>query len=201
MVLLVSERPAACPSQLHVGTGAAHLKWRWIASPRGGIAHIGLKHVVKHRVEVYGVDTIDLRMGARVCWTRNDATHGLVNSGTAEVSAVKESRVSFLLEAMMSASTRPRPHRGQLVDVAHDQQRGFVGMIRHCQPVEAIATTTFTIPRRSDLRGRPIRLGGGMKGSIGATRGRSTPLRDAGRRADTPGGRLRSRHLWSRSAS
>ena len=94
-----------------------------------------------------------------------------------------------------------RPHRGQLVDVAHDQQRGFVGRIRHCQPVEAIATTTFTIPRRSDLRGRLIRLGGGMKGSIGATRGRSTPLRDAGRRTDTPGGRLRSRHLWSRSAS
>ena len=49
VVLLVSERPAACPSQLHVGTGAAHLEWRWIASPRGGIAHIGLKHVVKHR--------------------------------------------------------------------------------------------------------------------------------------------------------
>ena len=49
-------------------------------------------------VEVYGVDTIELRRGDRVCWTRNDATHGLVNSGTAEVIAVKESRVSFRLE-------------------------------------------------------------------------------------------------------
>ena len=49
-------------------------------------------------VEVYGVDTIELRRGDRVCWTRNDATHGLVNSGTAEVTAVKESRVSFRLE-------------------------------------------------------------------------------------------------------
>ena len=49
-------------------------------------------------VEVYGVDTIELRRSDRVCWTRNDATHGLVNSGTAEVAAVKESRVSFRLE-------------------------------------------------------------------------------------------------------
>ena len=64
-------------------------------------------------MEVYGVDTIELRRGDRVCWTRNDATHGLVNSGTAEVSAVKESRVSFLLEAMMSASTWPDPTVGK----------------------------------------------------------------------------------------
>ena len=49
-------------------------------------------------VEVYGVDTIELRRGDRVCWTRNEATHGLVNSGTAEVTAVRESRMSFRLE-------------------------------------------------------------------------------------------------------
>ena len=49
-------------------------------------------------VEVYGVDTIELRRGDRECWTRNEATHGLVNSGTAEVTAVKESRMSFRLE-------------------------------------------------------------------------------------------------------
>ena len=49
-------------------------------------------------MEVYGVDGIELRRGDRVCWTRNDATHALVNSGSAEVTAVKENRVSLRLE-------------------------------------------------------------------------------------------------------
>ena len=31
-------------------------------------------------------------------WTRNDATHGLVNSGKAEVTAVKDGKVAFRLE-------------------------------------------------------------------------------------------------------
>ena len=43
-------------------------------------------------VEVYGVHIIELRRGDRVRWTRNDATHGLVNSGTAEVTAVKDGK-------------------------------------------------------------------------------------------------------------
>ncbi len=49
-------------------------------------------------VEVYAVDAMELRRGDRVCWTRNDRRHGLVNSGTAEVSAVGERAVSFRLE-------------------------------------------------------------------------------------------------------
>ena len=49
-------------------------------------------------VEVYGVDTIELRRGDRMRWTRNDTTHGLVNSGAAEVTAVKNGRVSFRLD-------------------------------------------------------------------------------------------------------
>ena len=49
-------------------------------------------------VEVYGVHIIELRRGDRVRWTRNDATHGLVNSGTAEVTAVKDGKVAFRLE-------------------------------------------------------------------------------------------------------
>ena len=49
-------------------------------------------------VEVYGVDTIELRRGDRVRWTRNDTTHGLVNSGTAEVTAVKNGKIGFRLE-------------------------------------------------------------------------------------------------------
>ena len=49
-------------------------------------------------VEVYAVEAMELRRGDRVCWTRNDRRHGLVNSGTAEVTAVSEKAVSFRLE-------------------------------------------------------------------------------------------------------
>ena len=49
-------------------------------------------------VEVNGADTVELRRGDRLCWTRNDATHGLVNSGTAEVTEVKNDTVAFRLE-------------------------------------------------------------------------------------------------------
>ena len=49
-------------------------------------------------VEVYAVEAMELRRGERVCWTRNDRRHGLVNSGTAEVTAVGEKAVSFRLE-------------------------------------------------------------------------------------------------------
>ena len=50
-------------------------------------------------VEVYAADTLELRRGDRVCWTRNDANHRLVNSGTAEVTDVKGSTVAFRLES------------------------------------------------------------------------------------------------------
>ncbi len=49
-------------------------------------------------VEVYAVDAVELQSGDRLCWTRNDRTHGLVNSGTAEVAAIGERGVSFRLE-------------------------------------------------------------------------------------------------------
>ena len=49
-------------------------------------------------VEVYRVDTIELRAGDRIRWTRNDRGLGVVNSGTAEVMGVRNGRVSFLLE-------------------------------------------------------------------------------------------------------
>ena len=49
-------------------------------------------------VEVYTVDAMELRRGDRICWTRNDRRHGLVNSGTAEVTAVGISAVAFRLE-------------------------------------------------------------------------------------------------------
>ena len=49
-------------------------------------------------VEVYRGEEIELRAGDRIRWTRNDAGLGLVNSGTAEVAAVRGGRVTFRLE-------------------------------------------------------------------------------------------------------
>ena len=48
--------------------------------------------------EVYRAETIELRAGDRVRWTRNDKGLGLVNSATAEVSGVRNGRVTFTLE-------------------------------------------------------------------------------------------------------
>ena len=49
-------------------------------------------------VEVYRSEEMELRAGDRIRWTRNDAGLGLVNSGTAEVAAVRDGRVTFRLE-------------------------------------------------------------------------------------------------------
>ena len=49
-------------------------------------------------VEVYRAEGIELRAGDRIRWTRNDVGLGLVNSGTAEIAAVRDGRVSFRLE-------------------------------------------------------------------------------------------------------
>ena len=88
-------------------------------------------------VEVYGVDIIELRRGDRVRWTRNDATHGLVNSGTAEVTAVKDGKIALRLEdgrgletrcesgwrpAPGSVSRRP-PERGKAAEAGSDKTR------------------------------------------------------------------------------
>ena len=48
--------------------------------------------------EVYRAETIELRAGDRVRWTRNDKGLGLVNSATAEVSGIRNGRVTFTLE-------------------------------------------------------------------------------------------------------
>ena len=48
--------------------------------------------------EVYRAETIELRAGDRVRWTRNDKGLGLVNSATAEVFGVRNGRVTFILE-------------------------------------------------------------------------------------------------------
>ena len=48
--------------------------------------------------EVYRAEGVELRAGDRVRWTRNDEALGLVNSRTAEVTAVANGRVTFQLE-------------------------------------------------------------------------------------------------------
>ena len=48
--------------------------------------------------EVYRRENIELRAGDRIRWTRNKAAMGLVNSGMAEVTGVKNGRVLFQLE-------------------------------------------------------------------------------------------------------
>ena len=48
--------------------------------------------------EVYRPETIELRAGDRIRWTRNDAGLGLVNSGAADVAGVRNGRVTFTLE-------------------------------------------------------------------------------------------------------
>ena len=49
-------------------------------------------------VEVYRRETIELREGDRIRWTRNDQSLGLVNSQTADVTAVGPDTVTFRLE-------------------------------------------------------------------------------------------------------
>jgi len=48
--------------------------------------------------EVYRRDSIELRAGDRIRWTRNDKGLGLVNSGAAEVMGIRNGRVTFRLE-------------------------------------------------------------------------------------------------------
>ena len=49
-------------------------------------------------VEVYHMESMELRRGDRIRWTRNDAGLGLVNSQTAEVAGVRDGKVTFRLE-------------------------------------------------------------------------------------------------------
>ncbi len=49
-------------------------------------------------VEVYRVERMELRIGDKVRWTRNDKDLGLVNSQAAEVTSVRNGRVTFRVE-------------------------------------------------------------------------------------------------------
>ena len=52
----------------------------------------------KGGTEVYRRESIELRAGDRIRWTRNDKALGLVNSGGAQVLGIRNGRVTFRLE-------------------------------------------------------------------------------------------------------
>ena len=68
--------------------------------------------------EVYRAETVELRAGDRICWTRNDKGLGLVNSGTAEVIGVRNGRVTFLLEEGRKLTLTPGDPQLRHVDHA-----------------------------------------------------------------------------------
>ena len=69
-------------------------------------------------VEVYRAEEIELRAGDRIRWTRNDMGLGLVNSGIAEVAAVRDGRVTFRLEDGRMLDLRPGDPQLRHVDRA-----------------------------------------------------------------------------------
>ena len=71
-----------------------------LEGPDGSVAEWKPSHIGGRQggTEVYRCESIELRAGDRVRWTRNDASLGLVNSGLAEVTGVKNGRVRFRLE-------------------------------------------------------------------------------------------------------
>ncbi|MYH32959.1 MAG: conjugative relaxase [Gammaproteobacteria bacterium] len=71
-----------------------------LEAPDGSVVAWKPSHIGGRRggTEVYRSESIELRAGDRIRWTRNDAGLGIVNSGVAEVTAVRKGRVSFRLE-------------------------------------------------------------------------------------------------------
>ena len=69
-------------------------------------------------VEVYRGEEMELRAGDRIRWTRNDRGLGLVNSGIAEVAAVRDGRVTFRLEDGRMLDLRPGDPQLRHVDRA-----------------------------------------------------------------------------------
>ncbi len=69
-------------------------------------------------VEVYRAEEIELRAGDRIRWTRNDMGLGLLNSGIAEVTSVRDGRVTFRLEDGRMLDLRPDDPQLRHVDRA-----------------------------------------------------------------------------------
>ena len=72
----------------------------------------------KGGTEVYRSESVELRAGDRIRWTRNDKGLGLVNSGTAEVLGVRKGRVTFMLEEGRKLTLTPGDPQLRHVDHA-----------------------------------------------------------------------------------
>ena len=91
-----STRAMSCASPVSTGPQAWSRSRASMALPSPG----NPRRLAARRggMEVYAVEAMELRRGDRICWTCNDRRHGLVNSGTAEVTDVNETAVAFRLE-------------------------------------------------------------------------------------------------------
>ena len=114
-------------------------------------------------VEVYRSEDIELRAGDRIRWTRNDAGLGLVNSGTAEVAAVRDGRVTFRLEDGRSLDLAPGDPQLRHLDRAwastvHAFQGRTVDTVIAAMEANHPHLTTQKVVLRRDLpRARPGR--------------------------------------------
>ena len=132
-------------------------------------------------VEVYKRETMELRAGDRIRWTRNDAGLGLVNSETAEVAAVNDGRVSFRLEdgrmLDMNAGDPQLSHidrawastvhafQGRTVDTVIARDRG-----QPSEPYQSEDAVCRDQPRARPRRARDRRQGGAQGAATGTHR-------------------------------
>ena len=84
--------------------------------------------------EVYRIESIELRAGDRIRWTRNDNGLGLINSHTAEVARVKNGTVTFALEDgrildLKNGDTQMRHIDRAWASTVHAFQDRTVGMV------------------------------------------------------------------------
>ena len=74
--------------------------------PDGKTRRIRPEGKIRYRFEVYETRDIEIRIGDRIRWTRNDKARGLVNGEHAEVEAITRGRVRFRLSNGLGLSLR-----------------------------------------------------------------------------------------------
>ena len=115
-------------------------------------------------VEIYRVEEMELRQGDRIRWTRNDVRHELVNSATAEVTAVKDQTVTLRLEDGRVLDIRRDDPQLRHVDRAwastvHAFQGRTVDTVIAAMEANHPHLTTEDALRRDQPRQRPCRTG------------------------------------------
>ena len=100
-------------------------------------------------VEVYRTESMEIRAGDRIRWTRNDPGLGLVNGQTAEVTAVSNGRVGFRLEGGRMLNMNAGGPQGQ------DRHRAGLGLCPRRQAVRRSGPAGGSVPLFPDPVGRP----------------------------------------------